>query len=190
MKTFLMKFLKYIFAPLLVIALLWVMYFLVYANFHKVDKELYRSAQLRPFNMGYFIEKHNIKSILNLRGVDLTVPWYNDEIAFCKKNKVKHYNYGILDRSTITMEQMDEIVRIMKEAPKPLLIHCKAGADRTSLGAALYLHALKNDKDAESELSILYGHFPWLGSKTYFMDDAFENYKKTHPLKQKNEEHN
>jgi protein tyrosine/serine phosphatase len=73
---------------------------------------------------------------------------------------------------------MNKIVQIMKDAPKPLLIHCKAGADRTSLASALYLHAVQNDRDAEKQISIIYGHFPWLGSKTGAMDRSFEKYKK------------
>ncbi len=182
MRKLFSRVLKYFLAPLLVIALLWVGYFLVYANFHQVDKELYRSAQLRTFNMPYFIEKHQIKSILNLRGESLE-HWYQDEIAFSKEHNITHYNYGIGDRKPITLKQMEEMVEIMKKAPKPLLVHCKAGADRTSLASALYLHAIKKDKKAERAISLLYGHFPWLGSKTYFMDDSFEAYRKAYPLK-------
>lgn len=181
MKTFLGKLLKYFFMPLIMIALMWVIYFLLYANFHKVDNELYRSAQLRTFNMPYYVEKYHIKSILNFRGKS-SDSWYRDEILFAKANKLVHYDYGIGDRGEVSLAQMDEIVKLMKNAPKPLLIHCKAGADRTSLGAALYLHALKKDKDAEREISLRYGHFPWLGSRTYFMDESFENYKKKYPI--------
>jgi protein tyrosine/serine phosphatase len=42
-----------------------------------------------------------------------------------------------------------------KYCTKPLLIHCKAGADRTSLASALYFYALKHDDDAQRELSII-----------------------------------
>ena len=182
MKTFLVKLVKYFFTPLLLIVFLWVGYFLIYANFHQVDKEFYRSAQLRAFNMPYYVHKHQIKSIINFRG-ESSAGWYTDEIFFAKENNLSHYNYDIGDRTEISIEQMDEMVALMKKAPKPLLIHCKAGADRTSLASALYLHALKKDKDANREISILYGHFPWLGSKTYFMDESFANYKTKYPLK-------
>ncbi len=183
-----MKKIKYILGTLLSIVMLWAVYFLVYANFHKVDDDLYRSAQLRPFNMGYFIEKHKIKSIINLRGgyAKGKTPdaWYVDELAFSKEHNLTHIDYGIGDRMPITLKQMEEMVELMKNAPKPLLIHCKAGADRTSLASALYLYAIKKESDASRAISIIYGHFPWLGSKTYFMDESFENYKKAHPLKE------
>jgi len=182
MRNLLAKVLKYFLTPILVIALLWVGYFLIYANFHEVDKECYRSAQLRPFNFSYYVNRYHIKSIINFRG-ESTASWYKDEILFAKENSLTHYNYGIGDRTEISIEQMDEIVALMKKAPKPLLLHCKAGADRTSLASALYLYALKKDKNANREISIIYGHFPWLGSKTYFMDESFANYTKRYPLK-------
>jgi len=170
------RFLKYIFAPLVLIALLWASYFLLYGNFHKVDKELYRSAQLFSFNLPYYIEKHQIKSILNLRG-DSSKKWYKDELRISKEYNVTHYDYGIGDRKLTSMKEMDDIIKIMKDAPKPLLIHCKAGADRTSLVSALYLYKIKHDKDAQKAISIIYGHFPWLGSRTKAMDESFKKYK-------------
>ena len=176
---FLRKILKYILWPLLGIAILWASYFLLYGNFHKVDNDVYRSAQLFSHNLPYYIEKHNIKSILNLRKVRKAKnkSWYLNEVAIAKELGVVRYDYPIGDREEASMEEMDKIIQIIKEAPKPLLIHCKAGADRTSLASALYLYAIKHEDDAEREISVLYGHFPWLGSKTEAMDRSFEKYK-------------
>lgn len=171
------RFFKYIFLPLFLIATVWSSYFLLYGNFHKVDKDLYRSAQLFSFNMPYYIEKYKIQSILNLRG-DSQKQWYKDELRISKEYNVTHYDFGIGDREITSMEDMDKIITIMKNAPKPLLIHCKAGADRTSLATALYLYAIKQDKDPQRGISIIYGHFPWLGSKTVAMDKSFEKYLK------------
>jgi len=174
-------FLKYIFSPLLVIALLWVFYFLIYGNFHQVDRSLYRSAQLFSFNMPHYIESKNIKSILNLRGKD-DKAWYRDELRISKEYNLTHYDFDMGDRDETSMEGMNEIVAILEKAPKPLLIHCKAGADRTSLVSALYLHAVKHDENAQKEISLLYGHFPWLGSRTVAMDNSFKHYKESNPL--------
>ncbi len=48
----------------------------------------------------------------------------------------------------------------MRAALKPILIHCKAGADRTGLAAAIYISrvALLDENDATAQLSIRYGH--------------------------------
>lgn len=174
------KFFKYLFLTLFFIALLWASYFLIYGNFHKVDKDVYRSAQLFSYNLPYYVEKYHIKSILNLRSIKKENPksWYVNEVKIAKEMGVIRYDYPIGDREEASIEKMDKIVEIIRNAPKPLLIHCKAGADRTSLASALYLYAIKHDNNAEREISILYGHFPWLGSKTIAMDRSFEKYKK------------
>lgn len=166
---------KYLFRLLLSLALLWSAYFLLYGNFHKVDKDVYRSAQLFSFNMPYYIEKYGIKSILNLRGTS-SKDWYADEIHISKEYNLSHYDYGISARRLITIKQMDKIVELIKNAPKPLLIHCKAGADRTSLAVALYLYAIKHKTNPQRAISIVYGHFPWLGSKTNAMEKSFSSY--------------
>ena len=177
---FLRQFLKRFFIFLVSVAFLWATYFFLYGNFHKVDKDVYRSAQLFGFNMPYYIQKHHIKSILNLRG-ESDKSWYHNEIGFAKEHNISHYNFGIPDRKEITLPQMEKMIEIMKNAPKPLLIHCKMGADRTSLAVALYLSSLKDDTDAKSAISIVYGHFPWLGSKTGAMDRSFEAYQTQKP---------
>ncbi|MFK5975165.1 MAG: dual specificity protein phosphatase family protein [Sulfurovum sp.] len=166
-------FFKYFFLILLPLVTIWATYFFLYGNFHKVDNDVYRSAQLFSFNMPYYTKKNGIKSILNLRGKN-DKKWYHEEIKFAQENNLTHYNYGIPDRRVISKKQMNEIVEIIKNAPKPILIHCKMGADRTSLAVALYLHAIKKDKNPHREISLLYGHFPWLGSKTGAMDKSFE----------------
>jgi undecaprenyl-diphosphatase len=174
------RILKYTLLPLFIIVVLWASYFFVYGNFHKVDKDVYRSAQLFSYNLPYYLEKYDIKSILNLRKVrkSKNKSWYKDEVAIAKKLGVLRYDHPIGDREEASIEEMDKIIQIIKDAPKPLLIHCKAGADRTSLASALYLYAVKHEDNAEREISVLYGHFPWLGSKTGAMDKSFEKYKK------------
>ncbi|SFV90755.1 hypothetical protein MNB_SV-4-797 [hydrothermal vent metagenome] len=128
--------------------------------------------------MPAYIQKYHIRSIINLRGVS-NEKWYKDELRISKENNVTHYDFGISDRRVIPLAKMDVLVTLMQQAPKPLLVHCKVGADRTSLASALYLYAIKHDSDAKRAISIIYGHFPWLGSKTKAMDRSFENYKKS-----------
>ncbi len=114
--------------------------------------------------MPYYIQKHNIKSIINLRGPPRD-DWYNQEQAIAEKYNIKHFNFKIGDRKIQTMDKMVELIN-------------KAGADRASLAAALYLYKIKNKENAQEAISIKYGHFPWLGSKTFAMDKSFKNFVK------------
>ena len=164
---------------LLSIALCLGIYFFIYGNFHKVDSNVYRSAQLFFFNL-FYLKVFGIKSILNLRKIrrHKNKKWYKDEIAAANKLGIEMHEYPIGDREMISVESMTEIVEIIKNAPKPILIHCKTGADRTSLAVALYQYAINKNSPAYAHrsLSILYGHFPWFGSKTKAMDDSLDLY--------------
>ena len=171
------KVLRYLVATLLILVLLWLGYFKLYGNFHQVTPKLFRSAQLYNFNLPYYIEKYHFKSIINLRGAS-NESWYRDEIAIAKEYNITHYDFGFGDRTKQSVETMDRLVKLMKEAKKPLLIHCKAGADRTSLASALYLYSTHSKENPQDEISIVYGHFPWLGSKTEAMDESFLSYQK------------
>jgi len=170
------KILRYSFASILFLVLLWLGYFKLYGNFHQVNPELYRSAQLYSFNLPYYIKKYHFKTIINLRGAS-DESWYQDEIAISKEHNITHHDFGFGDRSKQSVETMDSLVRLMKEAKKPLLVHCKAGADRTSLASALYLYTTQDRQNPQDAISIVYGHFPWLGSKSKAMDQSFFLYQ-------------
>jgi protein tyrosine/serine phosphatase len=153
---------------------IWFIYIKIYGNFHKVDNNIYRSAQLYFFNMPYFLKKYKIKSIINLQNAENNF-WYKDEIKYSKENNITHIDFPISANKKLSIKRMQHLINIIKNSSKPTLIHCFSGADRTSLAVALYLYNQKSKKP-EKAFSILYGHFPWLGSKTKAMDDSFKFY--------------
>jgi protein tyrosine phosphatase (PTP) superfamily phosphohydrolase (DUF442 family) len=151
----------------------------VSGNFHTVKAgQLYRSAQLDKAELGTIIDRYHIKSVLNLRGPNPESAWYKDELAAIREHAVDHYDVGISAHQPPTPEQMARILVILRTAAKPLLIHCKAGSDRTGLVAALYRYAVAGEpaEQAASELSLRFGHFPYLTSKTGAMGDSFSIY--------------
>jgi len=145
-----------------------------------VEHQFYRSAELNKTALQRVIREDGIKSILNLQGFSPDKSWYADEIAASQELGVAHYDYGISARSVVTPDRINEILNIIRDAPKPMLVHCKAGADRTGLISAIYLAKIRGVMvdQAASQLSLYYGHFPWLGSRTAAMDQSFEGYIK------------
>jgi protein tyrosine/serine phosphatase len=145
-------------------------------NFHAVKEgEFYRSAQLAKDELDRAIREHGIRSILNLRGGHPGQAWYDDEVAVSRALGVAHYDYGLSAYRVVTAQQIDEILDIVRNAPKPLLVHCKSGADRAGLISALYRFAKEGASaaQADGELSLVYGHFPYLWSRSKAMDDSF-----------------
>jgi len=145
-------------------------------NFHTVlSGELYRSAQMDPVSLASRVQQYGIKSILNLRGSDPGA-WYQDEVQTADRLGVRHYDYRLSATEEVSLTQMNEIVRLLRDAPKPVLIHCKAGSDRTGLVSALYLLAITGETPAaaDRELTIWYGHLA--ASQTRAMDRSYWNF--------------
>jgi protein tyrosine phosphatase (PTP) superfamily phosphohydrolase (DUF442 family) len=148
-------------------------------NVHAVESGvLYRSAQLGKDGLASVARQYGIKSVLNLRGPNAGSPWYDDELAESRALGLAHYDYPISAKRFVTHRQVGEILDIIRRAPKPLLIHCKSGADRAGLVSALYEYAIAgaSAKKADGELSLVYGHFPYLTSRSGAMDDSFWAY--------------
>jgi protein tyrosine phosphatase (PTP) superfamily phosphohydrolase (DUF442 family) len=147
-------------------------------NFHTVDAgRFYRSAQLGRDDLTEHIQANGIKSILNLRGAHPGQSWYEDELAVSRAARVAHFDYSLSASRTLTASELHDLVGVLRTAPKPILVHCKSGADRSGLVAALYRSALRQEPAAEAaeELSLWYGHFPYLWtSGTKAMDESLQ----------------
>ncbi|QKW96464.1 protein tyrosine phosphatase [Agrobacterium sp. CGMCC 11546] len=151
-------------------------------NFHEVVAgQFYRSNQPSSEELVRYTEDHGIKTVINLRGSNEAESWYRDEVETSKKLGLNHIDFGMSASRELDMNQVNQLVAIMRDAPKPILIHCKSGADRTGLATALYLSrvARLGEEEAESQLSIRYGHvsIPYL-SAAYAMDRTWENAEK------------
>jgi len=150
---------------------------LFWFNFHKVDEGVYRSAQMTPWRLKKIIKKYGIKTIINLRGNNKNYI-YKREKEICKEIGVKYHTVALLSRSPerIRREELEKLVNILKTAKKPILFHCKAGADRTGFVAVLW-HIL-NGRDKkwaiDKELRLKYLYLPW--SKAGKIKKVFELY--------------
>ena len=148
-------------------------------NIHTVEPgAVYRSGQLDRDDLEALIAQKGIKSILNLRGEHPDVGWYSDEADVARRSKIVHISIGLSAREEPDLDTMRRLAAVIESAPKPLLIHCMGGADRTGLASAIYEYAIagKSADEADDQLSLAYGHFPWLWSRTGAMDRAFETF--------------
>ncbi len=147
-------------------------------NVHVVEPgALYRSAQPNGLELKSLLQEYGIGTVINLRGANAGEAWYDDEIAASNKAGVTHVDIAMSAGAEPSTETIDRLVQTLREARRPILVHCKDGADRTGLAAALYelLVETKPAHDAAKQLSFWYGHFPWLGSRTVAMDRTFEH---------------
>ena len=152
-------------------------------NFRIVNQDVFRSGQLRVDEWREAYEEHPFRSIINLRGPNHGTSWYDVEVKFAAEHGVQHIDYPLSARVAPSVKQMEQLVSLMSSAPKPVLIHCDGGADRSGLASGLYVYALDGASavKATNQLSLWYGHFPWLASKTGAMDRALDSFMALHP---------
>lgn len=147
-------------------------------NFHAVvPGEFYRSAQPDAAMIAKITSEHGIRSIVNLRGENATTPWYIEEIAASKQAGAEHLDFRMSSKRELTPQQAQELIAMLRAAPKPVWIHCHSGADRAGLVSALYLAAVKHEDPAVAsrQLSLRYGHVSAFGfNNTAAMDRTFE----------------
>jgi len=157
-------------------ALGWAAYLRLSGNVHQIGtSEVYRSAQLSASGFESVIKDHNIKTVINLRGAQQNSGWYDAERATSAKRGVTYIDLPLSANEEPDDAKLDHLISTMRDAEKPLLIHCEGGADRSGLAAALYRRVINGEthEKAAEELSFRYGHFPWLTSRTGAMDRAF-----------------
>ena len=162
-------------------------YFLsnIYLNFHKVDENLYRSAQPTKKQLEKLIDKYKIKTIINLRGKEhIKDLKYEEEIT--KEKDIKLINIKLNSRGFPKKDDFFKLYEIFNSIKYPALIHCKSGSDRTGFVATLYLYLIKNKplKKALKQLKFFpYGHIKYSeAGKLDFIFEKYNEFNKKHPI--------
>src|SRR5262249_3124952 len=109
-------------------------------NFHWVlPGEAARAAQTWAGGLGGLLKRHGIRSIINLRGDNSDLSWWQYETRTAKAAGAAHLDAMMDSRKLPTRQMLVRLIECFDEAPKPFMLKCSGGQDRTSLAAALYL---------------------------------------------------
>jgi protein tyrosine/serine phosphatase len=155
----------------------WAGYLRLTGNFHTVEQGIiYRSGQLSGSQLQARITENGIRTVINFRGNNTGRPWYDDEIKASALTGAQHIDFPLSSGKELTDDQLIKLTSLLRDSPRPVLIHCEAGADRSGLAAALYklVVAKSAPEESRAQLSFRYGHFPWLRNSTAAMDRTFE----------------
>jgi protein tyrosine/serine phosphatase len=155
-------------------------------NFHEVEKGMvYRSSWLGSEKLEQAVNRLGVKAVLNLCGEQPGTPWYEGEVEVARRRGVSFVNLGMSANTELEAKQVARLVEILRDAPKPLLIHCRAGSDRTGLACAIYVASHGGSyRNAQDQLSLYYGHFPFFGSKSVAMDITLERFYESLAVRQ------
>ncbi len=126
----------------------------LYSNFHTVDEgKFYRSGQMNKFSFVSNVNDYHIKSVINLRHPDKYL--VKSEKKWCEDLGLNYYNIPM--SRGFSKDRILEVIEILKNAEKPILVHCQAGKDRTGIISAIYVIDFKKQPDkALDQLTLKY----------------------------------
>lgn len=109
-------------------------------NFHwVVPGEASRAMQAWAGRLGPFLRRRGVRAIINLRGRNEDLGWWKKETAIAQESGIAHLDAMLDSRKLPTREMLVRLIECFDTAPRPFMLKCSGGQDRTSLAAALYL---------------------------------------------------
>jgi protein tyrosine phosphatase (PTP) superfamily phosphohydrolase (DUF442 family) len=131
------------------------------SNAHVVlPDRVYRSAQPSASDLERQVRDHGIRTVVNLRGCSFPLPWYMEESRATAALDIAQEDVCFSAGRLPSPSELRRFVEVLDHAEYPLLLHCRRGADRTGMAAAIVL-LLQTDQsfsEARRQLGLRYGH--------------------------------
>lgn len=153
-------------------------------NFHWIKEGVAaRSSQAFFGGLRDLMIRHGLRAIVNLRGENADLSWWRYERKVCEEIGARHLDAQLSSRHLPTRAMLVRLIECFETTPRPFLMKCSGGHDRTALAAALFvIFDLGWEAFDEACLQFdaeLYGHKPkkhqfWL---TPFLSFAKEDAK-------------
>ena len=129
----------------------------VWTNFYQIGDGVWRSNHPTERRFRNYASQ-GFKTIVNLRGASMQ-PQYQLEKKLCAELGFTLIDLQLKATEAPSRENALALLDIFDQAERPMIIHCKSGADRTSMAAALYkLHVGEGVKAARKQFSLRYIH--------------------------------
>ncbi len=141
---------------IIVFVILFAVRILTRNNFHAViPGEIYRSAQLSAGKLEDVVAEYGIQTVISLRRPRPDRGWYKKEVAMTGSLGVAHHDIGMDLTFSPRIDHLLELRDLIENAPRPLLMHCRAGADRTGLASimAKLLDGTSSLEEARAQVS-------------------------------------
>ena len=138
-------------------------------NFFRVTPDFYRAAQPTEEAMRAYAG-FGIKTVINLRN-------FHDDVEVAAGTPL-HLRRVAINTWDIEDHEIAEAVALILTSPKPVLLHCLHGADRTGLVTAVYRVTQQGWNKADAKKEMMEGdfgfHSVWRNIPTWLddMDEA------------------
>lgn len=151
---------------------------LFWTNMHQLTPQFWRSNHPTPSRFDK-LAAQGIRTIISLRG-STTAPWALLEQEACTRLDITLETVALQSRAAPQKQELLRLIQLFKSVQKPVLVHCKSGADRAGLASAIYLMVVKGEplEKARKMLSMRYLHMSW--SKAGVLDCLLDEFAHSH----------
>lgn len=146
-----------------------------WTNFAEVvPGRVYRSNHPTPWNLARFARRVGLRTVVNLRGDRACGSQALSQEAAGRLG-LTHVFAEVRSRAAPARAEVARLAQVLTTAEAPLLLHCKSGADRAGLAAAVavLVHG-GTAAQALRQLSLRFGHFS--ASRTGILDAFIRAY--------------
>jgi protein tyrosine/serine phosphatase len=148
----------------------------LWSNLGQIAPGVWRSNQPSADQLRRYHAKLGLKSVLCLRGSPQQA-FFLFEAETCKALNLPLYDIGLSARRAPERAALLKLLDLFHTIPKPVLIHCKSGADRTGLAAALYLLDVEKRPLAEAKEQLSFRYLHLKSTATGVMDEFLSMYE-------------
>jgi protein tyrosine phosphatase (PTP) superfamily phosphohydrolase (DUF442 family) len=137
-------------------------------NLHQIDRDMWRSNQPTPGRLAQ-LQKLGITTIINLRGPRSDGGWRLEAEA-CERLGLRLLDFTARSRAAPDKDMLYQTRDLFAALDGPALLHCKSGADRAGLMAALWLLIHRKRPVAEAALQLSFKYLHVKQAKTGLLD--------------------
>jgi predicted protein tyrosine phosphatase len=124
-----------------------------------IPGQIVRSPQPTVDELRQLIEEYRLQTIISLRSTGEQHRWLREERALCDSLGVRHEAMSFNPDRWPARHQSVRLVQLLDNAPRPILLHCLRGIDRTGFASVTArLLAGHPVEEALAELSPRRGH--------------------------------
>ena len=147
----------------------------LWTNFSEISQGVSRSNQPTQRRLKKY-KTAGLKTVVNLRGWDNYAHYFFEERT-CNCLGLNLINYKLRARNAPTKEEIIGFLDVVKSVEKPLLLHCKSGADRAGLASTLYLMEIEGASVEAAMKQLSFRHIHLDFTETGVIDYFFRAYE-------------
>ncbi len=146
-------------------------------NLHAVvPGRVWRAAQPAPEEIARLADELDLRTVVNLRRAEDDEAWLEAERATAAGRGLAHRSVPLSGQSLPAPDVLRDLVHVLADAERPVLLHCEAGVERSGLASAVVLLLEGRPlEEARGQFGARYGYVQALSGSS--LPQALDDYE-------------